>query len=156
MEWEKYDQFRVSRDSLEFIFESVGPKGIITMIVQFKPTDDPEIYNLAFGNVLSDGKMDDHTRNGNKDRNKIMATVADMVYEFTAKYPDKYVFFKGSTPGRTRLYRMALSLNFSLLSIDLEIYGVVPEEDSYGMEPFRKNEEYYGFVVKRKRVNFIL
>ena len=100
------------------------------MIVYFKETNDPEVYNLAFGNLLPNGGVDDYTRNDNKDRNKIMATVADIVYEFTARYPDKYVFFKGSTPGRTRLYRMALSLNFSLLNIDFEIYGAIFEEDS--------------------------
>jgi hypothetical protein len=49
MEWERYEQFQVSDDVLEFTFNSVGPKGIITMIVQFKQTNDPEIYNLASG-----------------------------------------------------------------------------------------------------------
>jgi hypothetical protein len=51
---------------------------------------------------------------------------------------------------------MALSLNLSRLSVDFEIYGVVPEKDGYFMEPFGRGKEYYGFVVKRKRVNFIL
>lgn len=156
MEWERYEQFLVSGDAFEFTFDSIGPKGVITMIVQFKQTNDPEIYNLAFGNLLPDGKVDDHTRNDNKDRNKILATVAVTVYEFTARYPDKYIFFKGSTQERTRLYRMALSLNLFHLSIDFEIYGVVPDEEGYFMEPFRKRKEYYGFVIKRKKVNFII
>ena len=151
MEWERYEQFLVSDDSLEFAFDSIGPRGIITMIVQFKQTNDPEVYNLAFGNILPDGKVDDHTKNDNKDRNKILATVAATVYEFTARYPDRYVFFKGSTEERTRLYRIALSLNLSRLSIDFEIYGVVPDDEGFFMEPFGKGREYYGFVVKRKK-----
>lgn len=32
-------------------------------------------YNLAFGNTLEDGSLDDLVKNDNRDRNKILATV---------------------------------------------------------------------------------
>jgi hypothetical protein len=93
----------------------VGPKGKIKMIVQFTSTDSPEIYGLAFGVLNNEGKIDDATINNNKDRNKILTTVATIIYDFTARHPNKFIFFCGSTPQRTRLYRMALTLNFEQL-----------------------------------------
>ena len=92
MQYERYESLSISRDSREFIFISEGPKGGITKVVQFIETTDPEIYNLSFGELLPDGKVDDFVKNNNKDRNKILATVAATVYEFTSSYPDKLVF----------------------------------------------------------------
>ena len=109
-----------------------------------------QIYNLAFGNLRSDGSLDDHVKNDNKDRNRILATVASAIYNFTANYPERFVLFKGSTDGRTRLYRMALTINFQEISIDFEIYGVHLHGDGYLIEPFDKTKDYAGFVIKRK------
>ncbi len=111
MQYEKYNDVAASSHKLEFQFESEGPKGKIEKVVQFAQTQNEAIYNLAFGNYNKDGSIDDETTNDNKDRNKILATVAATVYEFTAQYPDRIVFFWGSTPERTRLYRMALTIN---------------------------------------------
>ena len=150
MKYERYESLLISKDALEFKFISEGPKGNIQKVVQFIETDDPTIYNLAFGDLLADGKVDDHVKNDNKDRNKILATVAATVYEFTFRYPDKLVFFTGSTPERTRLYRMALTTNLEELKSDFEIYGVNLVKKSFYAEPFTKSREYFGFLIKRK------
>jgi hypothetical protein len=150
MKLERYEPLLFSKDALEFKFDSIGPKGRFLKIIQFVETSDPSIYNLTFGDFLPDGSVDDHVKNDNKDRNKILATIAGAIYEFTSNYPDKSIFFKGSTDGRTRLYRMALALNFQELSIDFEIYGVLLRENVFFIEQFEKGKEYYGFVVKRK------
>ena len=71
-------------DKLEFQFESEGPKGKIIKMVQFAQTQNKDIFNLAFGNLNDDGSIDDEATNDNKDRNKILATVAATVYKFTA------------------------------------------------------------------------
>jgi hypothetical protein len=60
---------------------------------------------------LNNGELDDLVRNDNQDRNKILATIAVIVYEFTSIYPEKMVFFAGSTPERTRLYKIAITMN---------------------------------------------
>jgi len=70
---------------------------------------------------MPEGKVNDYIKNDNKDRNKILATVAAAVYEFTSHYPDRFIFFVGSTPERTRLYRMALAINLDELNVDFEI-----------------------------------
>src|SRR5437773_1149364 len=100
MKYEKYEPLLISKDALEFKFVSIGPKGEISIVVQFIETDDKRIYNLAFGNLLPDGHIDDHVKNDNHDRNKVLATVAITVYEFTTRYREKLVFFTGSTPER--------------------------------------------------------
>ncbi len=74
----------------------------IKKIVQYVQTQNEDIFNLAFGNLDNDGSIDDETTNDNKDRNKILATVAATIYEFTAKYTDKTIFFCGTTPERTQ------------------------------------------------------
>ena len=149
MKFEKYDNLSISSDALEFTFISEGPKGIIEKVVQYMATSDPSIYNLAFGDLLADGSVDDHIKNNNKDRNKILSTVAATVYEFTARYPEKWIFFTGSTDERTRLYRMALTINFEELKNDFDIYGVHLIRGSFHAETFEKGKVYSGFLIKR-------
>ena len=150
MNYERYESLLIYGNSLEFKFTSKGRKGEIQNVVQFMATNDPSIYNLAFGDLLHDGRVDDHIRNDNNDRNKILATVAATVYEFTARYPDKHVFFTGSTPERTRLYRMAVAINLEELGEAFEVYGINAEGGAFLAEPFLKGKEYRGFLIKRK------
>ena len=138
MKYEKYESLLISPDACEFTFISEGPKGEIEKMVQYTATDNPGIYSLAFGDLLPNGDIDDSIKNNNKDRNKILATVAVTVYEFTARYPEKIVFFTGSSPERTRLYRMALTNNLEELSLDFEIFGAILLGKSFIIEPFLK------------------
>lgn len=154
MQYDKYDNVFASSDKHEFQFISEGPKGKIRKVVQFVQTQNKDIFNLSFGN-LKKGFVEDDTTNDNKDRNKILATVAATVYEFTAQYPDKTIFFCGATPARTRLYRMALTLNLEELKKDFHIYGILKSENNYQKVQFHKGVEYWGFMVKRKSVNLI-
>lgn len=152
MNYEKYENITTSPDKLEFQFVSAGPKGSIIKIIQFTQTLHDDIYNLAFGNLKHDGSIDDETTNDNGDRNKILATVAGAVYEFTSHYPDKFIFFCGTTPQRTRLYRMALTINIVLLMNDFKIYGILKGIDTFERVVFQKGVDYYGFMVKRKKM----
>src|SRR5580700_11390195 len=97
MNHDKYDTVLVSPETLEFKFTSIGPKGRIEKVVQFGQTENPDIFNLVLGNLLEHGVIDDNTINDNKDSEAILATVEASIYEFTKQYPDKQVFYKGST-----------------------------------------------------------
>ena len=152
MKYEKYDSLLISPDGCQFTFVSEGPKGRILKMVQYTETDNPDIYNLAFGELLANGNINDSVKNNNKDRNKILATVAVTVYEFTARQPEKIVFFTGSSSERTRLYRMALTNNISELSLDFEIFGAILEGKSFIIEKFMKGKDYNAFAIKRKIV----
>ena len=82
---------------------------------------------------------------------QILATIAVIVYEFTAVYPDKFVFFAGSTPERTRLYKIALSVNQEELQKDFHIYGVNQIGKGNVVKSFDKNEKFDAFLIKRKK-----
>lgn len=131
---------------LVYAFNSLGPKGSIRKIVQFQEAEN-KTYNLAFGNRNPDGTLDDLTVNDNKDRDKILATVGCIVSEFVKHHSDCYVFFSGSTKSRTRLYRMAISINYQDLSQTLEIWGI---NENFQPEQFQPINTYFGFLVKHK------
>ncbi len=148
MKYEIYNNLRILSDFgftiVEFV--SVGEKGNIPKRIVFEETDHWGVYNLAFGDVGENGEIDDNKISDNGDRDKILATVAAVVMDFTKRYPDRFVIFSGSTLSRTRLYRRAITLNFEELSTLFEIYGYQGNE----IIPFSKNSNVDAFLVKRK------
>jgi hypothetical protein len=145
--YNRYQSFDISSNATVFEFISTGPKGEIKKIIQFSPTRRKEIFNLAFGNLRDDGTIDDTATNDNKDRDKILATVAAAVFDFTERYPSSYIFFTGSSKERTRLYRMAISLNYEELVQTFDIWGLKDEGE---FEVFEKHRNYSGFLIIRK------
>jgi len=79
VKYEKYTDLKISEDLMETLFISKGPRGDIEKVVQFIETGSPGLYNLSFGNLLPDGSVDDFSKTDNKDRDKILATVAVVV-----------------------------------------------------------------------------
>lgn len=151
MRHEQYQNLIVSPDFREYEFISIGPKGEIKKSIQFVHTSYPDTYNLSFGNLKEDGEIDDLSVDDNKDRNKILATVVRATTLFLREYPDKQIIFTGSTPQRTRLYRMVISLNLDELSIDFEIFGLLKDMESFVILPFQRGLDYFGFLVKGKK-----
>lgn len=145
--YEGYNYTDSSSNRTVYEFISSGPNGDIKKIVQFNLIRERNVFNLAFGNITIDGSIDDHTTNNNKDRDKILATIAAIVYDFTSRIPDCYIFFVGSTNDRTRLYRMAISINHEELAKTFIIWGLIENGE---LEPFRKNQNYQGFLIKRQ------
>ena len=149
MNYEKYSDYRYTDDYSVFVFVSTGKKGAIPkkIIFTYRPTELGNFYNLAFGDVNENGKLDDYIISNNGDRNKILATIFTVVDLYTKKYPERWIVFRGSTNERTRLYRIAIGLNLEELCQIFEIY-VYTEE---GLKPFCKNMEVNVFVIKRKK-----
>jgi hypothetical protein len=148
MKFEVYTHLRINDDFSVIDFMSEGKKGYIPKRIVFSATEWEGVYNLAFGDINENGEIDDYCISDNGDRNKILATIADVVKAYTEKYPDRLIFFRGSTNERTRLYRMAVGLNLKELSRQFEIYAYVNEE----IVPFEKNLEITAFLIKRKIV----
>ncbi|SEP36466.1 hypothetical protein SAMN05660816_05481 [Niastella yeongjuensis] len=131
---------------------SVGLNGKIPKRIQFTETPWPSIYNLAFGNNKENGDLDDLSISNNGDRNKILATILKAVEDYTDRFPERFVFFSGSTEHRTRLYRMAIGLHFEELSSKFEIYVDVNGE--WDFIPFQKGLNIKAFLIKRKFTKF--
>ncbi|WP_207515337.1 DUF6934 family protein [Longitalea luteola] len=116
MKYEVYTDIRKDAELRIFEFVSIGKFGAIRKRISFMPTSLPYVYNLAFGDINKDGEIDDISISDNGDRNKILATLAKVLDQYTYKYPERFIYFRGSTKERTRLYRMAIGLNLEELS----------------------------------------
>ncbi|HVY76517.1 MAG TPA: hypothetical protein VG890_16925 [Puia sp.] len=146
MKYEVYKDIKITDDYSIFDFVSVGRNGNIPKRIEFMPTEIPGFFNLAFGEVDENGEIDDYNISDNGDRNKVLATVAYAVEIYLNKYSDRWVYFRGSTLERARLYRMAIGLNLEELSLKFEIYA----EHKNGVVEFQRNVEAIGLLVKRK------
>lgn len=139
-------QLQASPDLSIFKFESPSQQGNLSKLIKFTPTDAEEVVNLSFGDYDEHcGKLNDSAASGNGNPALALATVAAAVYIFTEDHPDTWVFLTGSTPARTRLYRMAISNHLSELENDFEVIGL--SEKGWGY--FVKGGNYSGFAVKR-------
>jgi hypothetical protein len=116
----------------------------------FAKTDIRGFYNLAFGNIKSDNSLDDRFINDNGDRNEILVTVAQAVDIYTQRYPRRWIYFRGNTPTKTRLYRMVIGIFWGELSQKFEIYADVEGEEHF--VPFQRNMLLDGFLVRRRIV----
>jgi hypothetical protein len=109
MKVEKYNLKTTSKGK-RYEFISEGRKGAIRKFIEFQVTQDPGLFNLAFGDKDPlTGDIDDLTVSDSGDTEKVLATVVAAVYAFCNKYPDAYVYASGSTKARTRLYRMGIT-----------------------------------------------
>lgn len=133
---------------LRFEFTSIGPKGAIKKQVRFRARDSGDlIFNLGFGDLNEEtDELDDFTISNNGDKDKVLATVAAAVIDFTCYFPQAFVYAKGSTQVRTRLYRMAIFKNLKEIEVILYVYGL--KENSWTkFEPYCN---YEAFMVLRK------
>lgn len=156
MDYPKYELWANTDLSL-FRFLSDGIQGAVEKAVFFRPTANPSVYYLCFGDiVISQGgamRVDDHAVTNNGDPNKILATVAAAVYKFMAWHPGKFLLFKGSSPSRTRLYRRAISLNFDEISGTFDIFGlVIDSTQTLQQHDFDKDAAVYAFLIKNKQI----
>jgi hypothetical protein len=140
-------QFESSPDLLTFEFDSVGPKGVITKVVNYMEINVKGFFNLGFGDKdPQSGYISDLTVTNNNDSQKVLATVARTLYLFTERYPEAIVLATGSTFARTRLYRIGIANNLAAIEQDFIILGLTETN----WEPFRKNVTYHAFSVRRK------
>lgn len=144
------DKYFLESDKALTIFEFVseGLKGRIELTIQYSLTNQRSVYNLGFGAIDHEsGVIDDTVIINNGDTHKILSTVASSVYAFIDRHPGASVLAKGSTPARTRLYRMGITLNLTEIHRDFEVYGF--SEGKWHV--FKVKESYEAFLVKRKK-----
>lgn len=138
-----------AEDTLEvFEFVSEGSKGSIPKLIKFSETALKGFYNLAFGdkNLLT-GEIDDKVVSNNGDSEMVLATIVSAVYAFTDKENEAWVYATGSTPARTRLYRMGITKYLDEVRHDFDVYGLLIGEWEY----FEKDIEYTAFVARRNK-----
>jgi len=144
MEEPFYDFKRIDQ-SLSFSFESRGKRNIEKRVI-FQKLSIDNYYQLALVDVKQDGTFDDKIISNNGDRNKVLATVFQILNYFLTIYPNVIVLFAGSTDSRTRLYQIALSSEYEKASILFNISGFY----NNSFETFVKNKTYEAFAISKK------
>ncbi len=145
MKTEKHS-LKAEESSTTFEFISEGPMGAIRKLIQFQETNEPSLYNLAFGDKVGEAEIDDLAISNNGDSEKVLATVVAALYAFFDKYPTAFVYATGSTTARTRLYRMGITKYYDEMIEDFYLYGQIDDE----FPIFEIGKEYGGFLAQRK------
>jgi hypothetical protein len=142
-------KYKTNQGLLDYEFYSDGPKGKIKKVVRFTPRNANGVtyFNLGFGDWNEKKRtIDDLIVTDNRDKHKILATVAATVLEFTGYFPDAWIYAQGSTPARTRLYQMGLNAHWNDIELLLHVYGFVRGK----WLPFQNAVNYEAFIVLRK------
>jgi len=148
---EPFYDFTVLDQAHRFDFLSIGRTEIHKAIFYFT-TELPDFYNLVLAEIDTDGELDIYTVSDNGDMKFVLSTVYKTMAHFLDLKPEAVISFTGSTPARTRLYRIALSINLSDLHQNFDVYGVLEKESR--PELFCKNKNYRGFFICRKNQKF--
>jgi hypothetical protein len=128
-------------------FVSIGTKGAIHKVIQFSPTNLPNIYNLGLCDKNSQtGELNYNVVTNNGDTQKILATVAASVIAFTQQYPNAWAFAQGNTRSRTRLYQIGIANQIDEISAGFFVFGLYNGE----WENFQSNKNYEAFLIKRR------
>ena len=96
--------------------------------------------------ILADGSESDMVQTKNKDMEKVLATVFRTMEVFFKTYSNCGVAFSGSTPERTRLYRIAITRELESASKLFNIMGI----KNGLLYPFEPNVEVDAFLFKLK------
>lgn len=150
MDLQRYEYYKAPRPRM-YEFFSEGPKGRIRKIVKFsfRVSNGVPFYNMAFGDWLAEANgVNDSIVSNNGDIDRVLATVAAIVIDFTDDFPDSLIYGTGSNPVRTRLYRIYLNRFHEPLMSLFEIFG---QRTDGVWEVFRPNTDYTGFIIKRRQ-----
>jgi hypothetical protein len=145
----KVEKYHLKSDNSFTYFEfiSIGSKGAIRKIIEFQSTSSPGLYNLAFGDKNPEtGELDDLAISNNGDTQKVLGTVVSALYAFFDRNPEAIVYATGSTPARTRLYRMGITKFYDEIQNDFYLYGRIGDK----LYVFEIGIEYEGFIAQRK------
>ncbi len=146
MQYPSYSFYQIEEDT-QFYFESVGPKGVIQKVVIFSLISDPNIYNLALGDLNPNTReIDDQVVSDNGDTAIIMATIFHITHHFLSTHPNFTILFRGNSPARNRLYRMAINRAEEELLNYFVMFGFY--HDSW--EGFSSKRPYESFLIRKK------
>src|SRR6266496_2260219 len=145
MNLEKYSVV-TDDDHTTYEFLSEGPKGTIKKIVFYQELEE-NIFNLAFGDWdEKEQRINDKVRSNNRDRDKVLATVALTVIDFIKHHPDAVLLARGSTPARTRLYQIGILENLDEIG---QLFDLIGFTDGT-WELFTEGKNYEEFALKVK------
>jgi len=115
-------------------------------VVYTPTTINPDIYNLGFGVLNADGKLDDTIEPGIGNISKVIKTVGITIYKFTEAYSDRWVYFSGNTAQKRTLYNRVITNNYQFLA---KTFIVLGKDYTNKYVEFELGHPYGAFLVKR-------
>ena len=137
---------KTSSDKLRYFFESQGLTTIQKAIIYIPIDNNPTVHELTFGDIIDDGFVDFLNVSNNQDLEMIMITVIKTISLYFEEYPDNMIYFRGSTPSRTRLYRAIIAKQIDKLKLSHQVYGL--QEENH-LEIFDKTHSYIGYLIQK-------
>ena len=140
-------QLNASDNLTKHEFVSIGRRGQFKKIILFQRIEETDFYELLFGDFDDlTGRVDYVNTTDNGDMKEILSTISRALFQFTEKNPDAKVVFRGSTPSRTRLYRIAISKNYEFAKQHFDLF-MFNKGEVFRFEP---NASCEGFMIARK------
>lgn len=140
-----YD-FQTNRSRYDYEFLSLGPRGVIRKVARFDSLGT-NIYNFGFGDLDEEtGEISDLITSNNGDRDVVLATVANIIYDFTNHFPEAAILIKGSDAARTRLYQLGINKYWEQIE---PVFDIQAYRDGKWY-PFEKGKNYEAFLGRRK------
>jgi hypothetical protein len=144
MDQPKY-QFKRTNE-LHFDFISEGKKGAVLKRVSFVEFEYG-FFNMGLGDVDENTcEVTYLSITDNDDRDKVLATVAQIIDELFTLYPQHTIYFKGTSDSRTRLYQIAINHYFDELDSKFHVLGELEDK----MTRFQRNTNYKSFLILKK------
>ncbi len=96
---------------------------------------------------MLDGEINDSTVSNNADLVKLMNTVAQTIYVFTAKFPDRIIYVEPVDERRSFLYHSIFRRHFDVITSVFNLEGM---KQSGKWERFQPEKTYLAFRITRK------
>ena len=124
----KYEIKPVSEDLRITTFVSIV-QGDIPVLLQVEISNEahellPNVYNLAFGPLKTDGLIDDKVELAHQDYSKVFSTILLSAFTYLIRNPEHALGVDGSDNARAFLYYWTLQRNFDYLDQQFDIFGL--------------------------------
>jgi hypothetical protein len=133
------------KEKAHYIFESEGVKGSVFKIVALTLNKD-NTWNLGFGDLKTDGFVNDSIITNNQDAAKVIRTVAKIAIDFLVQNPESTVEIKPVDVKRKRLYNSVFQRYYEEIDPLFNLLGFVGADE----EPYSPLKSYDKFRITFK------
>jgi hypothetical protein len=83
-----------------------------------------DVYNLAFGPLIAENRIDDKSKLQHQNHSKVFSTIIFSALSFLTENKEKFLGIDGSSNARAYMYYRCIQNNFDYLNQFFTIYGV--------------------------------
>lgn len=144
------ERYEIDCDSLnlEYSFFSIGKNGDVKKVARFSESNVKGIYQFSFGDWNEKtGTINENVKTNNLDANKVINTIAYILYDFVNRFPQCLVRVSGSSRSRTRFFLIWLIKNRIEVNKCFIVFGCKMSEQ---WERYKTNGRYGALIFKKR------